>query len=124
MHLNLYLKHHLIFLLLLGAAIPACNKRKNAAPPEEAAVHVYYVAPNGSDVNAGTINAPFKTITAALNKAVPGDTVLARGGTYNERINFPKSGILGKIITLKAFAGEKPVIDGSTVMVTGWMALV
>jgi len=122
--MNVYSKHRLIFFIFLGAAIPACSKSKSDPSPEAVALHVYYVAPNGSDGNAGTINAPFKTITAALNKAVAGDTVLARGGTYNERINFPRSGTSEKIITLKAYAGEKPVIDGSTVIVTGWMALV
>jgi hypothetical protein len=116
--MNLYL------FILFGMTIPACSKSKSDPSTEAAAVHVYYVSPNGSDGNAGTINAPFKTITAALNKAVAGDTVLARGGVYNERISFPKSGTSDKRITLKAYAGEKPVIDGSTIIVTGWMALV
>ena len=124
MNTYLYLKHKLIFFIFLGLAIPACSKSKSDPSPEAAAVHVYYVAPNGSDGNAGTINAPFKTITAALNKAVAGDTVLARTGVYNEQINFPRSGTADKRITVKAYAGEKPVIDGSTITVTGWMALV
>ena len=122
--MNVYSKHKLFFFIFLGLAIPACSKSNSDPSTEAAAVHVYYVSPNGSDGNAGTINAPFKTITAALNKAVPGDTVIARGGTYYERVNFPKSGTSDKLITLKAYAGEKPVIDGSTVTVTGWMALV
>jgi hypothetical protein len=123
--MNINSKHKLIFFILFGIAIPACSKSKSDPATEEAAaVHVYYVAPNGSDGNVGTINAPFKTIMAALNKSVPGDTVVARGGTYNERINFPKSGTSDKKITLKAYTGEKPVIDGSTITVTGWMALV
>lgn len=124
MNAYLYLKHKLIFFILLGMAIPACSKSKSDPSPEVVAVHVYYVSPNGSDGNAGTLNAPFKTITAALNKAVAGDTVLARGGIYNEQINFPRSGTSEKKITLKAYAGERPVIDGSTITVTGWMALV
>jgi hypothetical protein len=122
--MNIYRKHKLIFFILFIIAIPACSKSKSDPPAETAAGHIYYVSPNGSDGNAGTINAPFKTITIALNKAVPGDTVITRGGTYYERINFPKSGTSEKIITLKAYAGEKPVIDGSNVTVTGWMALV
>src|SRR5688572_3132493 len=121
--MNVY-KHKLIFFILLVITIPACSKSKSDPATEEVAVHVLYVSPNGNDGNAGTINAPFKTITAALNKALPGDTVLAKGGIYNERVNFPKSGTSDKRITLKAYAGEKPVIDGSTITVTGWMALV
>jgi hypothetical protein len=122
--MNVYSKHKLIFFILFGIAIPACSKSNSDPATEAVAVHVYYVSPNGSDGNAGTMNAPFKTITAALNKAVAGDTVLARGGTYHERISFPRSGTSEKIITLKAYAGEKPVIDGSMVTVTGWMAMV
>jgi hypothetical protein len=123
--MNVYSKHNLILLILFGIALPACSKSKSGPSTDDAAaVHVYYVAPNGSDGNAGTMNAPFKTIMAALNKSVPGDTVVARNGIYNERINFPKSGTSDKRITLKAYAGEKPVIDGSTITVTGWMALV
>lgn len=120
----LFIKQNLIFFIFIGLAVPACSKSKNEPTNETAPVHVYYVSPNGSDGYAGTVNAPFKTITTALNKAVPGDTVIARGGIYYERINFPKSGTFEKIITLKAYAGEKPVIDGSNVTVTGWMALV
>ena len=119
-----YLKHQLIALLLLGIVLPACSKGSNGAAEETTATHVYYVSPDGSDGNAGTVKSPFRSITAALNKAVAGDTVIARGGTYNERISFPKSGTSEKRITLKAYAGEKPVIDGSSITVTGWMALV
>ena len=121
---NRFIKYQLKALLMLGITLPACSKGGNGATEEAAAPKVYYVAPNGSDGNSGTFNAPFMTITAALNKAVAGDTVIARGGTYNERINFPKSGTSEKRITLKAYAGEKPVIDGSSITVTGWMALV
>jgi len=119
-----YCKQGAIFLLLLGIALTACSKSNNDPPNETTAAHIYYVSPDGSDGNTGTLNAPFKTITAALNKAVAGDTVMAREGTYHEKISFPRSGTSDKRITLKAYTGEKPVIDGSTITVTGWMALV
>ena len=35
----------------------------------------YYVAPTGSDANAGTMAAPFATLQKAVNTAVAGDTV-------------------------------------------------
>ncbi|OQP60638.1 hypothetical protein A3860_32635 [Niastella vici] len=113
-----------MFFIFLGLAIPACSKSKSGPSPEVAAGQVYYVSPNGSDGNTGTLTAPFKSITAALNKAVAGDTVLVRGGTYYEKISFPRSGTSEKTITLKAYAGEKPVIDGSSITVSGWLALV
>ncbi|SHF42330.1 DUF1565 domain-containing protein [Pedobacter caeni] len=86
--------------------------------------HKYYVSLTGSDTNNGSINAPFQTINTALNHAVPGDQVLVRGGTYHQEVKFPKSGEPGKYISLQAYPGEKPVIDGSNITVTGWQALV
>lgn len=43
----------------------------------------YYVATTGSDSNAGTQAAPFKSITKAQSVAASGDTVYIRGGTYS-----------------------------------------
>lgn len=44
--------------------------------------HTYFVAPDGSDDDNGTISAPFATIMFANGKIVPGDTVFIRGGRY------------------------------------------
>jgi hypothetical protein len=43
----------------------------------------YYVAPDGNDVASGTIVEPFKTFLPALTRAQAGDTIYARGGTYD-----------------------------------------
>lgn len=103
----------------------ACSKKtagNNVMPVGN--THIYYVAVNGAEANTGAINAPFQTINTALSHAVPGDTIMVRGGTYYEKVVFPKSGIMGKSITVKAYPGEKPVIDGSKIIVSGWMSLV
>lgn len=42
----------------------------------------YYVATDGSDKNAGTIDAPFATLRYAQGKVSAGDTIYFRGGTY------------------------------------------
>lgn len=111
--------------LMLLWLLAGCSKKSSITSSENTATaKVYYVASDGSDGNEGTLKAPFRMITAALNKAVAGDTVIVRGGTYNERISFPRSGTADNRITLKGYAGERPVIDGSTITVTGWMALV
>jgi hypothetical protein len=77
----------------------------------------YWVAPYGSDANAGTTsNAPFatphKAVTAAL---APGDTIYIRGGTYsfNTRISpgSSKVGAAGNPIKFWAYPGELPVFD-------------
>lgn len=48
----------------------------------------YYVAPTtatpaGSDLNAGTLAAPWATFNKAALEAYPGDTIYFRGGTYS-----------------------------------------
>jgi parallel beta-helix repeat protein len=85
---------------------------------------VYYVSVSGDDGNAGTVDKPLRTIGKALGLVIPGDTVIVRGGTYYERVSFSKGGIQGKNVTVKGYPGERPVIDGSRVVVSGWQALV
>jgi hypothetical protein len=77
----------------------------------------YYISPTGNDNNPGTLNAPFATIQHGLNVALhPGDTIMARAGTYNEKITFPASGsAAGGAITLENYPGEQPILDGTNV---------
>jgi len=73
----------------------------------------YYVAPGGSDHNPGTLTRPLATIQAGLdNAAKPGDTVLVRSGTYREKLVFPHGGKAGGWITLRAYPGASPILDG------------
>jgi hypothetical protein len=60
----------------------------------------------------------YSTIQAALNAATAGDTIQVRqqGTPYFEKIQFPNSGSAGSgSITLEAFPGDLPVIDGTGV---------
>jgi hypothetical protein len=75
----------------------------------------YYVSPSGNDLSSGSIDNPWKTIQRALNSSHPGDTVLVRGGIYNERISFPTSGLDSNYITLSQYAGEQVIVDGSNI---------
>jgi len=75
-------------------------------------VNGIYVSPNGNDaVATGSIDAPFKSINAALATAQPGDTVVLRGGTYREGVNVR---IRIPNITIRSARGEWAVIDLST----------
>jgi hypothetical protein len=76
----------------------------------------YYVATTGNDSNPGTQTAPFKTIQRAAIVANPGDTVLVRAGTYSESVDIPKSGVSGQPITIKAYPGESPIMDGTNTL--------
>ena len=66
----------------------------------------YTVAPTGGD---------FTTIQAALDVAVGGDTVQVRESPtpYGEKLVFPRDGdATAGFITLTAYPGERPVLDG------------
>ncbi|KAK2048001.1 pectate lyase L [Colletotrichum somersetense] len=74
----------------------------------------FYVASTGSDSAAGTLVAPLKSIQNAVDKAVAGDTIYLRAGTYSPTTNIQitKSGTTAKPYTLTAYNNEAVVIDG------------
>ncbi|NTV30758.1 DUF1565 domain-containing protein [candidate division WWE3 bacterium] len=80
-----------------------------------AASSTYYVATTGNDQNSGTTSSPLRTINAALNKVTAGDTVIVRGGTYQERVEVKRPGTINSRITLTGQPGETVIIDGSSV---------
>jgi parallel beta-helix repeat protein len=75
--------------------------------------NTYYVATSGSDSDPGTITQPWATIQHALDTATVGDTIMVRGGTYNEYLGTNTSGIPGHPITLQGYPGETVVLNGS-----------
>jgi hypothetical protein len=90
----------------------------------------YYVSPSGSDANAGTLAAPFRTITKArdivqtVNKNMTGDIVVClRCGTYaidsTISIGASCSGTNGYTVKFMNYTGETPVISGGQA-ITGW----
>lgn len=72
----------------------------------------YYVAPNGNDNNPGTLERPFRSIQKAVDEAGHGDTVFLRGGVYVEEVVVKNSGRPGAPLTIRAYPGERPIIDG------------
>jgi hypothetical protein len=73
----------------------------------------YYVAPNGSNSNAGTENQPWRTIQKAADNMIAGDIVYMKAGIYNERIIPKNSGSVNNYIVYSAFPGDVVTIDGS-----------
>jgi hypothetical protein len=78
----------------------------------------FYVAPTGSDTNAGTLAQPFASVERAESAAAPGDTVYLRGGVYRFSgtqktvgVAFSKSGSQDKPIHYVAYTGEVPIFD-------------
>ena len=92
-------------------ALPACACFWGACAASAA---TYYVATNGVDSHAGSLAAPWRTIQKAANTLAPGDTVLVRGGVYNEAVKMNVSGILASYaVTFQNYPGETPVVDGA-----------
>ena len=77
------------------------------------------------DDNPGTLEAPFKTIQAALDKAQAGDSVQVRAGVYQESVTFKCGGSYPggaietwsprdlKWLTLEAYQNEHVVLEGA-----------
>ncbi|MCT4590912.1 MAG: T9SS type A sorting domain-containing protein [Carboxylicivirga sp.] len=73
-----------------------------------------YVSPSGNDANAGTIDAPFKTISRGLNGLKSGSILYVRKGVYHETVKFnSKRGSTESPIVIKNYQDEKVIIDGS-----------
>ena len=80
----------------------------------------YHVSVKGDNANSGSKRAPLKTVSAAAEKAQPGDTITVHEGIYRERINPPRGGTSDKKrIVYQAAEGEKVTITGSD-PVRGW----
>lgn len=79
-----------------------------------------HVAVTGDDAGDGSAGRPLKTISAAAQKAQPGDTVTVHAGVYRERVSPPRGGTSDECrITYRAAPGEKVTITGSE-PATGW----
>jgi hypothetical protein len=92
-----------------------------------------YVATDGSDDAAGTIEAPMATLPAAYKKISNGDTICFRGGTYHvtdEQVMktdntyayvfaLEKAGTATKRTCIMGYPGERPIFDFSALQLDG-----
>jgi hypothetical protein len=74
----------------------------------------FYVSTTGSDSNAGSSAAPWRTIQKAVNTLAAGQIALVRGGTYTENVSMGRGGTSSAPITIKNYPGEKPVIHAAS----------
>ncbi|MEV6348549.1 right-handed parallel beta-helix repeat-containing protein [Actinoplanes sp. NPDC051851] len=81
---------------------------------DAATAETYYVATEGSDSAAGTIDAPFATIQKAIDSVGAGEVIAVRGGTYalTANLQITRSGTAEAPITLTRYGDERVVIDG------------
>lgn len=75
---------------------------------------VWFVSKKGNDANSGGLNAPLLTISKAASLALPGDSIIVRGGVYREMITLKAGGMDDQHeISFKAAKGEAAIIKGS-----------
>lgn len=95
------------------ASHPPQRPLPQASPkPREPGPAKFVDASLGNDQNDGTEAKPWRTLGRALRKLQPGDTLYLRGGIYYEQPVLTKSGTEAAPITIRAFPGELPIIDG------------
>lgn len=103
---NFKIKNSFVFIAILLIALMNIS-----------AIHatIYYVAPDGNDLNSGTsLTFPWKTLDKANFVLQPGDTVLIRGGIYTgQQIAPARSGNETNRIVYKNYNDEKVRIENS-----------
>ena len=97
--------------LLAFLTILALSSIINIAPKTQAQTgSTYYLSPTGNDSNPGTSAAPWLTLSRAQSTLAAGDTLIAKGGTYNhDYFMSQRSGTASAAITIKNATGETPV---------------
>jgi hypothetical protein len=105
-----------------GASAARVKQSSGAAHRAVSAVRsldgpTYFVSPNGSDSDPGTLAQPWKTLRKALTSLGPGDTLFVRGGTYSERLGGSttisiRPATASQPILVQAYPGERPVLEG------------
>ena len=88
--------------------------------PVPASATTFYVATNGNDAYPGSVDLPFRTVgkgVGALRAA--GDTLYLRAGSYASAIYPAVSGTAAAWITISAYPGELPILDGAGASVGG-----
>ena len=88
----------------------------NSADATDYYVDVDSIGGPSDDNGPGAKEKPWKTLGRAFGSNTPapqaGDTVYVRGGVYKEKAVIMRGGAADKPLVIKAYSGEKPVIDG------------
>jgi pectate disaccharide-lyase len=98
----------------VGSALPG--------PLRDSTGAVFYVAPNGSDANPGSLDRPWQNLQHAFDSVGPGETIMVRNGVYPAWTSWEKqSGTEERPMTLRAYPGEHPVITGALRIRSSWV---
>lgn len=112
-------------LLCIGAAAALCVALLACGGPAcGATLYVAQTHPEAADDNPGTEAQPLRTISAAVERVQPGDTVYVKEGVYREMVTWEEDwDDPQQRITLAAFPGHRPVVKGSDVLEGPWERL-
>lgn len=111
--------HRFITLVLAGFLLAISGECWTSQTLAQIPPHVFYVAPNGSDTNNGSLEHPWSTINHAAGVLKAGETVYIRGGNYRltEQIQAKNSGTEKAWITYRSYPEERVIIDADAVKV-------
>lgn len=91
----------------------ATTTTRPEAPSTTLAPTEFHVAPDGSDEDAGTAEAPWGTLSHAFAQLEAGDTLIVHDGVYRERISVDvEPGTAEEPVLVRAADGGEPVIQG------------
>jgi parallel beta-helix repeat protein len=96
-------------------AVVALGAGAEPAQPQSASCD-RVAAPGGSDGNAGTAGDPFRTVGRLASVLSPGQTGCLRGGVFRENVTVRHGGRTGAPITLTAYPGTRPKLEGRLVI--------
>lgn len=103
-----------------SSPIPATATGPSAAPApgtgfRGVSTATYFVDPRGSDDNPGSLDRPLATLTKAVGKVRPGETIALRGGAHRPThpVEITTNGTAERRITISNYQDERPVIDAS-----------
>ncbi|SEK77813.1 hypothetical protein [Paenibacillus sp. OK003] len=86
---------------------------------------MYYISPQGNDLNKGTLQSPWETLQHAADHATPGSTVYLREGVYHQKVKITRSGnSSGNPTLFSSYPQEKAIIDGEGLSVRGIEGLI
>lgn len=108
--------------LLVSCTVAAATETKYASHPPmrrlPTASHrlltegpTKFVATDGNDVDEGTKEKPWRTLTHALRQLQPGDTLCLRQGTYYESVIIGLRATAEQPITIRSYPGELAIVD-------------
>ena len=121
----------IIFLLIATSLVSGALSARVASASSAATARDYYVATNGSDSNAGTLQAPFATLAkaqSAVRQALSSGTgpinVWVRGGTYYlaQTLTFGLQdlGTAASPVTYSNYQNESVTLSGGQLLHPTW----